>query len=632
MKITRKPIKIITFSIIGIAILLIAYYSVSKLKKSTVSELNTNKAVSYVQARLIESMGLPELSIDFNNPPSNLSDQARNAMKQLVDATTLSGDGTDKTKDQQAVTAVSKLIQQNPEYSDAYMLKVTLQLMAGEKGYSQMLSDIDKAIEYRSSKKIESTNSTDAPLLSLRAKVDILTGDEQAAINDLEKAINIDPSSTNDVFNTGGVKPEDNSNPASIQKVDLDALIAKFPDDYRPLLFRGLFYKNFATFGEEYYTSTLNDLQQALKKNPNSALVNYELGDAGASMTFLTKAGASDISNITGSTGGYRDLTNQTVVNYAKEAIRLDPKFAPAYSLAAEALHELKRDAEAVPYYDKLIELDPNDAGAYSDRGLAKELSNDITGAISDYTKAVELKKTGTTSNDTYLENTYENRAQAYIKAKNLDSAIADYNNAIGITFSQQVFLMSLGQIRSIYPELASISDQDLLAGLRQKYYPDMTQDNFSGNYKSDKKPLEDFVLAGLYASRGDVYLAKGNFKKAAGDYGRAIHDYSKYTPENKWKTIFKDSIAEYSIDVQTMDFSQADIASLWLQTKYSDDTQNSIQNNYQVDCYNKKIKSLESTFYNSAGDAVSSKGEGEWQSISPGTVSEVLFKGMCTN
>jgi len=45
----------------------------------------------------------------------------------------------------------------------------------------------------------------------------------------------------------------------------------------------------------------------------------------------------------------------------------------------------------AISDYTKVIELDPKDADAYFNRGYSKDELEDYYGAISDYTKAIEL-------------------------------------------------------------------------------------------------------------------------------------------------------------------------------------------------------------------------------------------------
>ena len=287
----------------------------------------------------------------------------------------------------------------------------------------------------------------------------------------------------------------------------------------------------------------------------------------------------------------------------------------------------MKRYSEAIPYYDKVIELNPNDAGAYNDRGEAKTYTNHFYSAIDDFSKSAEIKKLNPNSS-LYLPITYENRAAAYVKVMNYDSAIEDYSRAIGLTFATQVLLMSVPQIRAIYPELNDLSDQDLLEWLRQKYFSNMSAADFSSLYQKNSKPFEDFILAGLYSSRGDTYLRAGNFKRATAEYARALHDWSKYTLD-RWKIISKTPDSEYSVDIKTLNFAQGNMVSLWVKD-LSNDSKNYNLINYQIDCSGRKIKSLSGTGYDSAGKVIFTNGEQSWQSIVPESLGEMLRDGMC--
>jgi hypothetical protein len=189
---------------------------------------------------------------------------------------------------------------------------------------------------------------------------------------------------------------------------------------------------------------------------------------------------------------------------------------------------------------------------------------------------------------------------------------------------------MTLAQIRSIYPELSDISDQDLLEGLRLKYNPSISSKDFADQYVKNIKPFEDFIIAGLYGSRGDAYLNKGNYKKAAIDYARAKHDDSTYAL-GRWHLISKTSDTEYYVDAQTLDFSKGNIVSLWLKSLYTN-TQSYDQQNYQIDCSSRKIKSVSATSYNSLGSVTNTGGELDWQSINPDSIGEILYNGMCQN
>lgn len=522
-------------------------------------------------------------------------------------------------KIKESISMLRKALRKYPEYSDPYFLRATLSIKLGDKDYPQALVDIDKAIQYHSSAKYETIYNSIAEMYVLRAKVDMLAGNDQQAMIDMEKAIRADPDTN--VFNRGGVKPEEESNAAALQKRDFDSLVSKFPDDYRVYMFRGLFYGFFTPFDEQYYTPALNDLKRAQTLKPNSALVEYLLGVVYQKAAFWTKAAWADISD----SGGYKDKVNAVALQYFDSAVTLDPGFTEAEAQLAESLYSLRRYSEAITAYDKVIELDPNRIGAYNDRGLAKINVNDNFGAISDFSKSIELRKLKA---DSSLNDTYEHRAEAYTKVSNFGSAIEDYSRAIGMKFASQVFLMSISQIRDIYPEFKDISDQNLLEGLRQKYYPNMKPADFLGQYQKNKKPFEDFVLAGLYENRGDSYLHAGNYMRAANEYARSLHVDSTYRLD-RWKVVSKTSDADFSIDVQTLNFSQGNVVSLWLKISKSG-SQLYDQVNYQIDCSGGKIKTLASARYNSYGNPINTTGEQEWQVIVPETIGETLHNNVC--
>ena len=83
---------------------------------------------------------------------------------------------------------------------------------------------------------------------------------------------------------------------------------------------------------------------------------------------------------------------------------------------------ELKDYYGAISDYTKAIELDPNYADAYSNRGSSKTDLKDYYGAIADYTKAIELDPNDTDS--------YANRGIAKEDLGDLNGACADWKKA----------------------------------------------------------------------------------------------------------------------------------------------------------------------------------------------------------
>lgn len=584
------------------------------------------------EALALESKGLAE----FNPENDTIETISRNDKKVAQDMLPIlkdMGDGKDITKNQTTLSGLTKIIKRYPEYADGYQMHALLSLLVGDKDYKKILDDIDSAIKYHSSEKYTSSSKTNAGNYSMRAKVDILSGNYQQAIDDLDTAIKVDPSSLNDVFNTGGVKAEDNSNITALQKDDLDLLVSKYPKDERVYIFRGLFYNSFSFYDNKYYKPATDDLLMAIKINPKSAWANYFLGDVYGKMSMFIYS--FKIPN--GTTADYdnlRDIISTKSLNYFEETIKIDPKMKEAYMQVAETLYSLKQYSQAIPYYDKAIELDQANYGAYNDRGLTKTYLNDNYGAISDFTDAINGKKLKMVKNNSldplYLGNTYESRAKAYEVVGNYDSAIADYSRAIGLKFSGQSFLMTLQQIRAIYPEFSNITDQNLLEGLRQKFYSNMASKDFVGEYTKNVKPYKDNLIADLYTERADAYLKSGNFKKASVEYSRALSSDSDYVSD-RWKTISKTTDSEFSVDTQTLDFKNENLVSLWAKNLNTNDNTYS-EINFQIDCLNRKIKSLSGNTYDSNGNVIYTGKEQDWQGITPETTGEILYKGMCVN
>ncbi len=80
---------------------------------------------------------------------------------------------------------------------------------------------------------------------------------------------------------------------------------------------------------------------------------------------------------------------------------------------------------QAMSDFNKAIEIDPEYADAYYNRGIIYAKQNNLTQAILDYNKAIELKPK-------YAE-AYNNRGIVYAKQGNLTQAMSDFNKAIEI-------------------------------------------------------------------------------------------------------------------------------------------------------------------------------------------------------
>ena len=521
----KKRLIIITTTIFIIIVVLFVFVRQDKRLDTTGPE-----------AKLIENTGLMEFKPE-NDVKDTVNSEDKVMYKEILDAMDVSGNMKDKSKIQQSISTFDSLINKYPEYSDLYTMRVTYKIVLGNTDYVSMNRDLDSALKYKDSKKYDDILKSSSQIYLLKAKIDDLKGDLVSEMNDIQASIDSNPSDAiaTDFFKTGGTKPDKSLNDTSLNLSDFDNLVKNYPNDYRSYLFRGIYYASFSTFDEEYYIPAITDINKAIEINSKSAESNYILGELYSKTIFWSKAGASDVSDVTGESGGYRDQTRDKSLSLFNQAVSIDPNYKYGYEGRAETNLELKNYAEAINDYTKEISLDPNDAGAYNDRAIAETYIYQYNQAIKDLLKAIQLKDSGTSSYSLNVNNSYQNIADDYSKVGDYSNAIAYYSKAIGRTFASQIFLMNLDKIRSIYPELNNISDQDLLEGLRQKYFPNMSSIDFNSQIAKNKQ-FDDFVLSDIYLARGDAYAKSGDLYQAKKEYIRAVKNYpqDRLTPEQQ--------------------------------------------------------------------------------------------------
>ncbi|MBM2833395.1 MAG: Tetratricopeptide 2 repeat protein [Candidatus Brocadiaceae bacterium] len=101
---------------------------------------------------------------------------------------------------------------------------------------------------------------------------------------------------------------------------------------------------------------------------------------------------------------------------------RPDTELGGSYFKRGNDKYDSQDYTGAVKDYSKAIELNPKYASTYNNRGSAKAKLQDYTGAIQDYSKAIEL-------NPKYAS-AYNNRGNAKESLKDKQGALADYSKA----------------------------------------------------------------------------------------------------------------------------------------------------------------------------------------------------------
>lgn len=112
--------------------------------------------------------------------------------------------------------------------------------------------------------------------------------------------------------------------------------------------------------------------------------------------------------------------------NYAA-ALKLDPRYGPAYTGRAHLYNATSRYDEAIADFGKAIEYDPKQAENYYNRGVVYRKKGEHAKSIVDYDKYIPL----IAGNNASLADAYINRGVANMNLRRPDQAVADFTKAI---------------------------------------------------------------------------------------------------------------------------------------------------------------------------------------------------------
>lgn len=176
-------------------------------------------------------------------------------------------------------------------------------------------------------------------------------------------------------------------------------------------------------------------------------------------------------------------------LEYIDYAIEMDSTDVDDLQRRAEALFYLGRIEECLKTMDKYVEETPDFEGGYSARGFFKRCSNDLEGAIEDFSMAIALEPE--------LAYTYTRRGEAYMRQGDEGAAKADYLKAIELdtvpnrTSTAMYAYQALGELDKAKEFMQRVIDED----------PD-----YEGNY---------YDAACLYARMGDKMKALEYLRQA---------------------------------------------------------------------------------------------------------------------
>ncbi len=496
---------------------------------SLVSIFGAQSATSDQRARDVRFQHIAE-PLELAGEPQPVPPPPTAASLQFVQSKTISAANPHDVKTlAPAIRELTELIRLEPTNSDFYLLRATLSCYARANS-GEILDDVSHSMSLREQSK-STAYSTLREHYALKAKIEFEGGRFEDSMHDLDAAIREDYESAKDVFNDGNTKPTITPQPCVWTQSDLDTLERRFPQDYRPPLYRGLYLTFFYSFDlESDYGPVLASFHRSATLNPASPLPEFFIGElysVGRLGGLMSVKNAECLDDVVPRTPQCLALDefHRTGVRSLTRAIAVNPKFGPAYALRADTFSKLKEYRQAIRDYDEVLEVKPTREAAriaYNDRGLAKVSLGDYQSAVLDFTQSIAMGCKESCGS-------YDNRAEAFIKLHNYPKAIEDMSASIKQTLSHAVFLMNVDQFRRIYPEYDSVPDDALCEKLRAMFFPAMQYGDFAKQFLIEAKDFKSTVLPDLYLKRGDAYAALRQTQKANGEYDRVSRAFPEW-------------------------------------------------------------------------------------------------------
>lgn len=320
-------------------------------------------------------------------------------------------------------------------------------------------------------------------------------GDYDHAIEDCNKAIDIDPNYAGAYHNRGGAYSEKGAYDLAL--ADLSKAIELNPGFASAYYNRGNVYRMKGNYGQ-----AIKDYNKAVELDSNHVSAYYNRG------------------NIYGGMGEY----NRAIEDYNK-AIAIKPNFADAYNARGNA-HVGKGDYNlAIEDCSKAIELDSNMAEAYHSRGTAYAGKENHDRAIEDFDKAIELNPD--------FPDAYNSRGIAYAGKGDYGRAIESYDRAIKLNPRYTLAHYNRGnahnrigdynQAIKCYNEATKLDSNNIYAhnNLGTACYK-------KGDYEEAIKAFDKAIqlnskLSDLYCNRGLVHYEKVQYERAIEDFNKTI-------------------------------------------------------------------------------------------------------------
>ena len=458
----------------------------------------------------------------------------------------------------------------------------------------------------------------DQDALSIIAKIQLSRGDTTSALKSMTAAMMADLDSPVSIFRIVGVKPEVSAEFCTWNLSDIETLRQAAPHDWRPVALQALYYRFFTSFDQTFYPQVEAILTKATQVDPNSPIPVYLLGSTFSTDAFMSlKAIQSDT---------YRNEQRARAIQLFTKAIALDPSFSLAYAARAEDHLNMKQDALAIHDFDKVIALSPENTTAHSDRGLAELDIRRYAEAIHDFDFSLDKEK----PDGIYAPQLNENRADAFLGLGDARRAVEDYSSAIRARLQTQLLSLNVPQLRALYPEYEPLSDAEFLKEIAEHFVSGTDTSHFTKTISGNDGKWSPSLLNELYEKRGSVYIELGDFRRGITDYQRIFNGMPDFASSTeRWQPLGEFGHGNrYFLDVKASEVSRNKMPLLWVKDKTAKGTEVTA---YTIDCSGHRVSQASSTSYNQENVVTGSSGESGWMTVTPDTLGEQLWIGVCS-
>lgn len=245
-------------------------------------------------------------------------------------------------------------------------------------------------------------------------------------------------------------------------------------------------------------------------------------------------------------------------VEHYDEAIRLNPRFATAYTYRGNARNALGYHLEAIADFDSAIGIEPQLAEAHNNRGNAKAALGQREEAMADYDEAIRVAP--------QYAPAYNNRGVTKAELGRYEEAILDYDETLRIDSQYASAYNNRGNARGkLNQHYEAIKDCDKAIEINPQY-AEAYRNRAKAKYALDR--LEEAIAdcdeairinprdAGAYNKRG---AAKGKLNlhhEAIEDYDKAIEINPDFAEAYNNRGVSKEELGQYKEAIA--DYDQA--------------------------------------------------------------------------